>query len=556
MKQALRKIAGNFRWLSRKSIRGQSGQVLITALIIFAFGAIIIAVMLSSVSSALIQGSAIEKRNAQLYLADGGIEQVVHWLNNPDKITVATLPVHVNEYSSLPLATSNNINYKAYIVYLGLLAGDEVYQVTSYAGPNIQDYADPSTPQTGPYTRIIARVVPAAAGGILFDNVIEANSAVNVSTSGASITGNVFVQNGALSLPSHYGFTMNGNVYAQGGITGKGTVTGDTVVIGPGGSISGNVSTPNATPSYSTETFVLPSAEMSALRTTIIDRASDVTEVAPGPPWTRTSAQWTISTANETYEDEEKVQGNLRVTATWGTITFNGPVYVNGNMTLNSNSNVVFNGPVTGNGTLSLGGSGDVTFNSDVSAGYITKSSSGSHVFNGKVKVIHDFTLSSGSGNPDFHDTVYIGGDLTAAAGYVITLPDALYIGGNLTLTAGSYIKTTPTSPYKDIVVDGDITTSGGTSVGNVDEIPLIICLNASAGGTVYAAIYAPNSTATFVGGASLNGAIIADTVNLPQGGPRITYNPDLANRTDFPGSGSSSGSGEASITTWNITTS
>jgi hypothetical protein len=79
--------------------------------------------------------------------------------------------------------------------------------------------------------------------------------------------------------------------------------------------------------------------------------------------------------------------------------------------------------------------------------------------------------------------------------------------------------------------------------------------INVSAGGTVCAAIYPQFKQPHLVGGASLNGAIIADTL-ICTGGPRITYNPDLANRTDFPGSGSSSGSGGASITTWNITTS
>jgi hypothetical protein len=88
---------------SKKIIKGQAGQILLIALIMLAIGAIIIGVIATEVSSGLKQGTVIEKRNSQLYLADGGVDQAIFWINNSSSVTVASLPTVVNNYSSLPI---------------------------------------------------------------------------------------------------------------------------------------------------------------------------------------------------------------------------------------------------------------------------------------------------------------------------------------------------------------------------------------------------------------------------------------------------------------------
>ena len=101
---------------------------------------------------------------------------------------------------------------------------------------------------------------------------------------------------------------------------------------------------------------------------------------------------------------------------------------------------------------------------------------------------------------------------------------------------------------------DGAISMSGGTSLGDTDQIPLIIDLSTSPinitltnGANVEAYIYSPQANVTMDGNASLTGAVVANSFTLGSGSgsPQVTYYPPPANRPDlqqFNGSGSSTG--------------
>jgi hypothetical protein len=295
---------------------------------------------------------------------------------------------------------------------------------------------------------------------------------------------------------------------------------------------------------------------MQTLASTVLTRTSNVTPESPGT-WTNTSNPWNIPGGTNTYSNQ-MVQNSISFPS-YGTTTFNGSLYVGGNMTFSS-GNVVFNGPVTVVGSLNMSGSGTITFNSTVWAGSIQQSNNNTPIYGGALYVQGNYSFPGGSGNPTFDSTVYVGGNLTTAAGYVLTLPDSLYIKGNLSLSAGSNIITTATtSPQDDIVVNGtSIYLDGGTSLGSNYQPPLIIALNTTTitfdnGADTYAAIYAPSATVNMSGNAQLVGAIIGGTVNMVSGSPGITYNSKLATQSGIPSQG---GSSTPSSITWDITNS
>jgi hypothetical protein len=543
-----------------KMPEGQKGNVLILAILMLALGAIIIAPLLAFAASGLKQGTIIEERTIQLYVADGGMEQAVFWINNPDSITVAELPTDVGDSGSLPLATANDIYYKTYVTLFSTDSGTNTYLVTTYAGPDISDNSNPEDVQIGQYTRIDAQVTSGSSYGSPFTNAIVAvNGFTSTTNGGELVKGDVFIINGGMTLPKKEGFSISGDVYCNGDITGKGNITGTDIMVTPGSTVSSGVKHPNADITYGTQTFSLPDEAMMDLRTDMIERTSDVDEVTVGTEWSYSGDL----AASGFYSETPSYSVNGNVTFGWQSVIFNCPVYISGNLTFGS-GNATFYGPVTVEGTIYMTGSGNITFHDTVTAGNIEKAGSSSPVFYDAVKVENDFTFPTGSGDPVFYSTLYIGGNLSSAAGYVITLSDALYVGEDLILEAGAYIKTAPNSENKYIIVDGDIKMTGGTALGD-NEIPLIINLpqplgtsttiTLDNGANAYAAIYAPYANATLLGNGQLHGAIIANTVTLGdgKGSPGITYNSSLINRDDIPNGGISSGSGPASVETWDI---
>jgi hypothetical protein len=561
-----------------KTDRREGGQILIVVLILLLVGGLILSPLLYFMGTGLKAGQTDEKRTVELYSADAGARDALWQLEQatPDAGKVPQTAGQSLTYgygTSSPLADVNGRRLTVTIYK----QDSSTYKITSAA-------------MAGGSTTTIVAYVSVIQNGFLFNNAITTVDGSLVFNAGnASVTGDVFVQNGSVTFPGNGSNHITGDVYSSGSITGRGSINGE-IDLAPGSTVSSQVTHPNS-PTYSTETFTTPDATMSALRTQIINRTSSVaaSTVTTSNPADQSSATWSPAANSSWYKQASHpsywVKQNVAFpsygTVTFGSpsvscpvyvggsmtfssssVTFNGPVYVIGNMTFSS-GNVVFNGPVQVDGTIYMSGSGSLTFNDTVKAGAIQKTSSASPVFNKALYVTGDFTFPAGSGNPIFQSTVYVGGDLDAEAGYVLTLPDALYVKGDLILNAGSYIKTAPTSPYKDIVVDGNITMSGGTALGDVSQIPLIMDLTPGAsitmsgGANAYAAIYAPGASVQMNGNAQLTGALIAKTITLGNGGgsPGVTYDTDLINRSDLQGLGGNAGAAVNPLT-WNISTS
>jgi hypothetical protein len=112
-------------------------------------------------------------------------------------------------------------------------------------------------------------------------------------------------------------------------------------------------------------------------------------------------------------------------------------------------------------------------------------------------------------------------------------------------LTGGAYMinsTAAPNSHNKVIIVNGNITMSGGTTLGNVNQIPMLVDLSTSAtisisaGAVTYAGLYAPDAAVVLDGHAIIYGSVIAKSVTLGTGSgdPSITYFSNLDQRTDL----------------------
>jgi hypothetical protein len=137
-------------------------------------------------------------------------------------------------------------------------------------------------------------------------------------------------------------------------------------------------------------------------------------------------------------------------------------------------------------------------------------------------------------------------GPLAVDGGTAFVANDAVYVGSDLTLTNGAYVETTSPSAHKDIVVMGDFSMSGGTSIVADDQVPFILTsgnFTLSNGAYAYAGVYAPNADVTITGNARLYGAIIANSASLGNSA-QVVYLPGLVG----PGSLFATGDGGALV--------
>ncbi len=427
---------------------------------------------------------------ATLYLVGTSSKTTQSYITNTNTLYAADAGVSdaewqiANATADVPATNASDITYQlpsinGYIPSVTIhLQDSQTYRVISIAG----------------ITTITAYVSyqPPTGTGLFSDAIVATGAAgINFTNKGnASINGNTFV-NGQISFTGGSN-TFNGDVYAANGITGSGGVITGTQEITNG---SDSIGTPTV---VAQQVFTTPDAQMAALRQTIINNNT----VAGGPPWSNTSNPWSPATG---YYNGQTVE--YGVTLSGATITFNGgtPLYIGGDLNL-------------------AGGTNNITFNCP-------------------VEVAGSIISSSGNGTLTFNNTLYVGGNVTIGSAYNIVLSQAAYIQGSLTLTNGAFIaeaNTAPAGNNKCIVVDGNITMNGGTALGNVNQLPLIIDLSSGstvtlgAGGEIDAAIYAPSAAVSLTGAAVIYGALIAGSVSTNKGSPRVTNDPALASRSDL----------------------
>jgi cytoskeletal protein CcmA (bactofilin family) len=324
------------------------GSVIILALIILALGVLLIPGLLVYASSALHQGTVIEDRTSQLYLADGGVEQAVFWINNPYSVNF-TLPEAVGDSSSLQYSISNNIKYKTYVTYLGLINNYATCQVTSYAGPNILDNALPTDSQPGPYTEIVAQVIAIGGAGppSIFKYAVTAfGGNIDLSKPNATIT----------SKPDAH----QGDIYADGYIDGvkQAEVDGNAQA---GGAI--NTVQVDFTQTPNTPVTFQPIADITA-------GVQDQGSAAKNAPTQYDSSSYASGihflTGPVQLNNDLILTGNLTVN---GDLYVNGSLDISGSLTVNANgsqkgalgvkNNLTISGSLSTDGTIYAGGNFD-----------------------------------------------------------------------------------------------------------------------------------------------------------------------------------------------------
>jgi hypothetical protein len=347
---------------------------------------------------------------------------------------------------------------------------------------------------------------------------------------------------------------INGNVYAAAGITGtrasQATLTsGHTITVNPGSPCL----IPSPPPTYGVQTFDSALSTMTDLKNQVYTVTYNINTPVPSgtPTSSLTIKNKGSSSSYYVYSNPINVSGNMTLSNT-NYVRFDGTVCVGGNLSISGDAHVIFNAGVKIDGQLTMtGGGGTVTFNDTLTAGSIDYANGMSLYLNNNVKVNGNVSFGT-SGTTELKGTVYIGGNLSNTGARKLVSYKAMYINGNLSLTAGGYIEKSsdpPDATNKVIVVNGNITQSGGTTLGNINQYPLIINLTPGAtitmnsGAKTNAALYAPSASVSLNGNAQFYGSLIAGSINLGNGSgsPGITWVSGLF--SDITG-GSSSGSG------------
>lgn len=546
----------NNRFKKVSGIKNEGGQILIIVLILVAVGCLILAPLLSLMATGYTTTKNVyNQKNFELYAADAGVQSAI-WKINYDP---SSLPVTVGESISLPSLDENG---KPVTITITCTSADNntenpnsdnlTYRIESVA-ESTTTYAEVK------YTTAADAYVPEEEeeSGPLFNNALAAlNGNVTVYAGNALVTGNVYIGDGQINFPSKGSNTINGDVYVSDGVTGKGSITsGNFVTINEGSPYS--LTSP--TPIYGTEMFDNALDTMTDLKNQVYALTYNIDTPTPsGTPVSNLNiSNKGSSSAYFVYSDPITVTGNM--TLSYDTyVIFNGTVCVGGNLTISGNAHVIFNEGVKIDGQLIMtsggGAANFVDFNGTLTTGSINFSSGMPLHINNNLKVTGNVSLGA-NGIFDLKGTVYIGGYLTTNSTLVSF--KAMYINGSLTLQNGSKLKKSTDAPdetNKVIVVNGDITSSGGTALGNINEYPLIIDLTPSATITlenqaiVSAAIYAPLASVV-VKQALFTGALIASSITLgtvKQGGsPQITYQEGLfSDITGGSGSGEEGGGG------------
>jgi hypothetical protein len=231
---------------------------------------------------------------------------------------------------------------------------------------------------------------------------------------------------------------------------------------------------------------------------------------------------------NLTFQSSVHVDGNLTINASGKTIIFNGPVVVNGNITL-QNGNIIFNDSVYAGGSLSLGGSATAVFNDD-------------------CKVENDLTLGS-SGDVSFGGTIYVGDEFSSNGDRKIEISSDVYVGGDLTMNGSSAIEGGHT-----FVVMGDVKLQGSTKLAD-EDIPFLLVPtgNVELKGSSYisAVVYAPEADVSYGGAITLYGSLVCNSISM-SGSAHVEYAEGVIDNPYIIGGGDPEISGIA-VLSWTI---
>jgi len=483
----------------KRLIRDEKGRAMVMALILLAVGGLITTPLLAYMSTGLIAGQVYERRTAELYAADAGVEDAV-W-----KIQQGEVPVCPgNPTWSYNISDVNDKSVDVTITYVNNLTTSVVYKITSIATTD----SDSSTTVES-YVEIIYG--GSFGGSSVFDYALTSLGG-NIDLGGNSDVESEVELEGDIHA--------NGNIYLSGNAEIDGDATATGVI-----TTSGNADV-NGEEIEGAESLVAPNIAM--LTAECEEEAQDV-ECALCGDITR-PGNWAPSPG--VYSNAEHVQGNLNIN-TMGTFTFGGAVCVDQDLQISSITTVTFASLVCVDGDLNISSLAKVTFQ-------------------GPVKVEGDLHLST-SKDVVFGGTIYVGGNLIISSNIDVELGGTVYVCGQITMSGNAQLVGGET-----IIAEGDIAISGNSDLNEAAaDLPLIIStggdVTLTGNSDVAAVIYAPSGDILLQGNTNLYGCAVGLSVT-GGGNNDVVYPIDLRERDDLPGAWDG-GDGEKTINivTWQI---
>ena len=115
--------------IMKRATRQEEGNVLILVLVVLVVGGLILTPLLGLMSTGLLAGQVYEKKTAELYAADGGVEDAIWKIQNPDE---SGLPYTCGDPPWSYDYETSDINGKHVHVYIDYL-GEGTHRITSTA---------------------------------------------------------------------------------------------------------------------------------------------------------------------------------------------------------------------------------------------------------------------------------------------------------------------------------------------------------------------------------------------------------------------------------------
>jgi len=209
----------------KRAIREEKGNVLILALVLLVVGGLILGPLLGLMGTGLVAGQVYEKKTAELYAADAGVEDAI-W-----KI--------MNEVEELPYSPCGNQSWSYDYQILDGISDRDVEVTIEYSGDYTHLITSTATSDDGASTTIRASAtldVEITEGEGFFDSdwdVIEEGEGDYKLEAGGYDPGDIQVVNGNIELGEDS--TIDGNVWAENG----------NVILRDGATITGSMLTQN-----------------------------------------------------------------------------------------------------------------------------------------------------------------------------------------------------------------------------------------------------------------------------------------------------------------------
>ena len=123
------------RTMLKKAVGDESGKVLILALIVLVVGGLLLGPLLGLMSTGLSAGQVYENKTSQLYAADAGVEDAIHWLVEGRPVGWPWGGTDPGPWERYPLLQINDSSVNVTIVGHGPSESD-TYKITSTAKAN------------------------------------------------------------------------------------------------------------------------------------------------------------------------------------------------------------------------------------------------------------------------------------------------------------------------------------------------------------------------------------------------------------------------------------